>query len=183
MPITQPNSKRPTAKAEAMAFLSHALASGAVPATEVGRMAREHNLTAKPLRSARAALGVKIARNGFGPGSQSVWSLPGGHVDARPISSEKTNTKDGYEIVGVDPDSRCDYCDAHAGPPGPQSGEVYLVRNPFAADLVVPLHEDCAEYWFVWLSKIPKEICDRMLSAARARMRNRLKDEGGHKLP
>ena len=44
----------------------------------------------------------------------------------------------------------------------------------------MPLHEDCAGYWFDWLSDIPKEICDRMLNGARARMRNRVKGEGGH---
>ena len=42
-------------------------------------MAREHGLTDKAIRSAREALGVKINRNGFGPGSQSLWSLPGAH--------------------------------------------------------------------------------------------------------
>jgi hypothetical protein len=41
-------------------------------------MAREHGLTAKAIRSARETLGVKINRDGFGPGSQSLWSLPKG---------------------------------------------------------------------------------------------------------
>ena len=163
MPSTQSSSK---AQAEVMAFLAGVLAGGAVPATQVGRMALEHGLTPKAVRSAREALGIKIERHGFGPGSHSAWSLP-----------TPQSTKAGYEIIGL-AYGRCDYCDARAGPPGPQSGPVYLVRNPFAADLIEPLHEDCAEYWFEWLSKIPKEICDRMLSGVRARM---LKGAGGHR--
>jgi putative DNA primase/helicase len=65
-----------TAKAEAMEFLEGALAGGPTPAAQVYHMAREHGLTPKVLRSAREALGVKIERDGFGPGSKSLWSLP-----------------------------------------------------------------------------------------------------------
>ena len=72
-----------TAKAEAMAFLQAALAGGPMPAADVNRMAREHGLTTKAIRSAREALGVKIERDGFGPGSKSLWSLPGGLIDAQ----------------------------------------------------------------------------------------------------
>src|SRR5262249_14306600 len=57
-----------TAKAEATDFLRAALAGGSVPATEVNRMAREHGLTTKAIRSAREALKVTIDRDGFGPG-------------------------------------------------------------------------------------------------------------------
>jgi putative DNA primase/helicase len=67
-----------TAKAEAMEFLQAALGAEPMPAAEVNRMAREHGLTPKALRSAREALGVKIERDGFGPGSKSLWSLPKG---------------------------------------------------------------------------------------------------------
>src|SRR6185503_3634000 len=67
-------------KEDAMEFLQAALAGDPVPATEVNRMARERDLTIKAIRSAREALGVKIARNGFGPGSRSLWSLPGRHI-------------------------------------------------------------------------------------------------------
>ena len=49
---------------------SRALAGGPLPAAKVNRMAREHGLTAKAVRSAREALGVKIERDGFGHGSQ-----------------------------------------------------------------------------------------------------------------
>jgi putative DNA primase/helicase len=65
-----------TAKAEAIEFLKGALADGPVAATEISRMAREHGLTAKAVRSAREALHVEIDRDGFGPGSKSLWALP-----------------------------------------------------------------------------------------------------------
>jgi putative DNA primase/helicase len=67
-----------TAKAEAMALLREALAGGSMPAIDAKRIAREHGLTEKAIRSAREALGVKIERDGFGPGSKSLWSLPEG---------------------------------------------------------------------------------------------------------
>ena len=65
-----------TAKAEAVEFLQGALAGGPLPAVDAKRMAREHGLTEKALRSAREAIGVKVERDGFGPGSKSLWSLP-----------------------------------------------------------------------------------------------------------
>jgi hypothetical protein len=65
-----------TAKAEAIEFLQAALAAGPLPAAEVNRMARDHGLTGKAVRSARESLGVKIERDGFGPGSKSLWTLP-----------------------------------------------------------------------------------------------------------
>jgi hypothetical protein len=77
-----------TAKASAVAFLQAALAGDPVPATEVGRMAREHGLTPKAIRMGREALGVEIERNGFGPGSRSLWSLPGGHIEAASLQPE-----------------------------------------------------------------------------------------------
>jgi hypothetical protein len=151
-----------TAKADAMGFLQAALAGDPVPATEVSRMACEHGLTAKAIRAAREALDVKIARDGFGPGSKSLWSLPGGHIDAQPIPSEeegganwegpnlsenhRSKTKDGHEVIGLEPDAPCDYC-------GERDGTVYLVRNPFEGGRSEPLHEDCAAHWLEWLSK------------------------------
>jgi putative DNA primase/helicase len=71
------NAETRTAKAEAMEFLQSALADGPVPAIEINRMAREHGLAPKAVRSAREALGVKIERDGFGPGSKSLWSISG----------------------------------------------------------------------------------------------------------
>jgi putative DNA primase/helicase len=65
-----------TAKAEAIEFLQVALANGSLSAAEANRMARDHGLSAKALRSARETIGVRVERDGFGPGSQSCWSLP-----------------------------------------------------------------------------------------------------------
>lgn len=65
-----------TAKAEAMEFLRAAMAAEPVPAADINKMAREFGLTPKVIRSAREALGVTVSREGFGPGSKSLWSLP-----------------------------------------------------------------------------------------------------------
>ena len=152
-----------TAKADAMEFLRAALVGDPVPAAELSRVAHERGLTPKAIRSAREALGVAIARNGFGPGSMSLWSLAGSHIDAHPPSEEdRPKTKDGHEIIGL-ADNPCDYCGQPVGPPGPQSGAVYLVCNPFNGRSE-PLHEDCAGFWFEWLGKVAKDVRDRVLS-------------------
>jgi hypothetical protein len=65
-----------TAKAEAIELLKDIMTNGSMPAAEVHRIGREHGLTRKVIRSAREALGVIIQRDGFGPGSKSIWSLP-----------------------------------------------------------------------------------------------------------
>jgi putative DNA primase/helicase len=65
-----------TATAEAVEILKGVLAEGRMPATEATRIARDHGITPKVLRSAREALRVTIERDGFGPGSKSFWSLP-----------------------------------------------------------------------------------------------------------
>ena len=72
MSITEAAGGRRTAKADAMKFLQGALAGAPVPAAELSRVAHERGLTPKAIRSAREALGVEIARNGFGPGSKSL---------------------------------------------------------------------------------------------------------------
>jgi hypothetical protein len=78
-----------TAKESAVAFLQAALAGCPMPAVQVSRLAHEHGLTAKAILSAREVLGVEIEHNGFGPGSRSLWSLPGGHIDAHPTPPQK----------------------------------------------------------------------------------------------
>src|SRR6185369_829156 len=99
-----------TAKADAMEFLRAALVGDPVPAAELSRVAHERGLTAKAIRSAREALGVDIARNGFGRGSRSLWSLPRGHIEAHsPSQEDRPKTKDGHEIIGL-ADKPCDYC-------------------------------------------------------------------------
>jgi hypothetical protein len=67
-----------------MEFLKAVLAGGPVPAAEVNRMAREHGLTTKVIRSAREALGVKIERDDFGSG----W--PQGVGQTRPSRVTRT---------------------------------------------------------------------------------------------
>ena len=119
-----------------MEFLRAALAGDPVPAAELSRVAHERGLTPKAIRSAREALGVEIARNGFGPGSRSLWSLPGGHIEAPP-SDEKVGanregpnmsethrpkTIDGYEVIGVEPNAACEYCGQRGDDP------VYLMQ-------------------------------------------------------
>ena len=172
MPITEATGERRTAKAGAMEFLQAALAGGPAPAAELSRRACEHGLTAKAIRSAREALAVKIARDGFGPGSRSLWSLPGGHIREAPPSDEKVGaswersnvsenrqpTIDGYEVIGLS-DEPCTYCGERGGPVHPmqaQSGPVYLMQGLFKGVGREPLHEDCAGYWFEFYSRINK---------------------------
>ena len=84
-----------TAKADAMEFLRAALVGAPVPAAELSRVAHERGLTPKAIRSAREALGVEIERNGFGPGSRSLWSLPGGHIEAPSFRRESSREPGG----------------------------------------------------------------------------------------
>src|SRR6478736_5804856 len=146
MSSTEAAGERRTAKADAMEFLQGVLTGDPVPATEVSSMAHEHGLTAKVVRAAREALGVKIERNGFGPGSIVLWSLPREHTDAHPISSEEDHhpkTIDGHEVIGLEPDEPCTYCDK-------RDGTIYLIRNTYKG-LSEPMHESCAVAWFGWL--------------------------------
>ena len=164
MSITEAAGERRTAKADAMEFLQAALAGDSVPATEVNRMAHGRGLTPKAIRSAREALGVEIERNGFGPGSRSLWSLPGGHTEVppsdekvganreRPNMSEthRPKTIDGYEVIGAEPDAACEYC----GQRGDDA--VYLMQGLFKGVGREPLHEACAGYFFEFYSRINK---------------------------
>ena len=81
-----------TAKADAMEFLRAALVGATVPRPKLSRVAHERGLTPKAIRSAREALGVEIERNGFGPGSKSLRSLPREHTDAHPIPFPQKRT-------------------------------------------------------------------------------------------
>jgi hypothetical protein len=137
-----------TATSDAMEFLRAALVGAPVPAAELNRVAHERGLTPKAVRSAREALGVKIARIGFGPGSKSLWSLPREHTDAHTISisSEEDlhpKTIDGHEVIRLEPDDPCTYC-------GERDGAVYLIDNTYNG-LSEPMHESCAVAWFGWL--------------------------------
>ena len=162
-----------TAKADAMEFLRAVLIGAPVPAAELSRVAYERGLTPKAIRSAREALGVEIARNGFGPGSRSIWSLPAGHIEAHPtpsqegvgasreepdLSESRQPTVDGYEVIGLS-DEPCTYCGERGGPVNPmqaQSGPVYLMQALFEGVGREPLHETCAGYFFEFYSRINK---------------------------
>jgi hypothetical protein len=165
MSITEAAGERRTAKADAMEFLQAALAGAPVPATQVGRMAHEHGLTAKALRSAREALGIKLERHGFGPGSKSLWSLPGGYMETHPTPSQEEGggrqkgpitmsearqlTINGYEVIGLS-NEPCTYCGERGDDP------VYLMQGWFKGVGREPLHEVCAGYWLDWCSRINK---------------------------
>jgi hypothetical protein len=150
-----------TAKADAVAFLQAALAGDPVPASQVSRMAREHGLTPKAIRMGREALGVEIERNGFGPGGRSLWSLPGGHIDAQPTlpeegvsaSREESNVSEklqpnpeapawpaiaGYRVIEIEPDDPCDYCGERGDAP------VFWMTGTYRGGRHEPLHEVCA---------------------------------------
>jgi hypothetical protein len=145
-----------TAKAAAMQFLRAALAGGPAPAAELSRRARALGLTTKGIRTARAALNVRIARVGFGRGSQSIWALPGGHMDAHPTSSQDEvsasreedptmseahqPTVTGYAVLGVEPDAACEYCGQRG------ADQVFLMQGLYRGGRREPLHALCATY-------------------------------------
>jgi hypothetical protein len=147
-----------------MEFLQAALARGPVPAAEVGSMAREHGLSGKAVRMGREALGVEVGRNGFGPGGQSVWSLPGAPMDA-PLPEEKAGAGreepsmsepllpaiDGFEVLGLEQDEPCTYCGERGG------GPVYLMQGLFKGAGREALHQVCAGYWFEWYSAVKRD--------------------------
>lgn len=68
------NGQARTDKAEASDFLQDILANGPLPARQVKADAIEAGISAKSLRSAREALGIKPEKSGFEGGW--VWALP-----------------------------------------------------------------------------------------------------------
>jgi hypothetical protein len=67
------------ALAEAQDFLRDLLADGPVDAEEGSRQARKVGIAERTLKRARAALGVKARRQGFGRGGRFLWELPLAH--------------------------------------------------------------------------------------------------------
>ena len=66
-----------TAVEELREYLRGVLADGPRPAADLLRDAlRQFGVTERTVRRARAALGVVVDREGFGPGSRVLWSLP-----------------------------------------------------------------------------------------------------------
>jgi hypothetical protein len=66
-----------SALGEASEWLRELLTLGARPATEVLKAAKGADIAEKTLRRAKSAIGIKTHRDGFGSGSQVLWSLPG----------------------------------------------------------------------------------------------------------
>lgn len=119
-----------TTKDEAKEFLQGALAGGPVAAKDVERIARDHGISPKSLRTAREALKAKITRDGFGPGSKSLWSLapylPSTSIDARQNNRASMDIEGKYG--GPDP--------KRAAVPDPLTG---LTDGPAASDATSPL--------------------------------------------
>jgi hypothetical protein len=164
-----------TRTAKAVRFLQAALTDHPVPAAQVTRVAHEHGLTAKAIRSARESLAVQVQRSGFGRAGKWLWSLPPRrHIDA-PAQLQERDAPAGLTPdetrIPAEQGSRCDYCD--------RDGAVYVLHNPFDDDLIELLHEDCARHWHEWLGNIRKDARDRMLHHARDRMLNRARGKGG----
>lgn len=70
------NSENRSEKSEAIDFLADALKAGPVSAKDMKREAAEAGISAKSLRNAREALGVKPEKTGFGGEGGWVWNLP-----------------------------------------------------------------------------------------------------------
>jgi hypothetical protein len=73
-----------SALTEAAAWLRQELASGARAASEMERAARAARIADHTLRRARRSLGVRVRRQGFGPGGKWVWELPSDRIDGDP---------------------------------------------------------------------------------------------------
>lgn len=76
----------PNAIDAATEWLRESLAAGPMPADDVQAGAKAESFSRRTLTRAKAALGVKSTRQGFGNGSRWVWSLP------------KTATPDGESV-------------------------------------------------------------------------------------
>jgi len=64
------------ARAEAEDVLREILAEGPVPARKVKQLARDAGISERTLDRARLAVGATTKREGFGPGSRFLWTLP-----------------------------------------------------------------------------------------------------------
>ena len=67
----------PGERNEAAEWLRQALADGPLPAEDIWRQAKENRIAERTLKRAKKDLGVEAKREGFGPGGQWTWSLPG----------------------------------------------------------------------------------------------------------
>jgi putative DNA primase/helicase len=97
-----------SSKDDAVEFLAEILACGPMDVLEVERLARVATLLDndkrlrqnKAFRDARKDLGVLSTREGFGPGSRYVLSLPG--TPCAPKSSMRAHTPEGAHMGNPD---------------------------------------------------------------------------------
>jgi putative DNA primase/helicase len=72
-------------------FLQQVLRDGPIDQTEAVRLGAEAGFTQKSLRTARAKLGVKPTKEGFGADGKWVWELPGGAAGLKLIVDNDAN--------------------------------------------------------------------------------------------
>ena len=101
---------------EAKQFLTESLAAGPMAAKEVQQAATAQLISVATLRRAKSSLGVEVSREGFGPGSAVLWSLPRHrcstyHIDAQ---TKNVSTYDENERLcgGIAPQVEASKADA-----------------------------------------------------------------------
>jgi len=94
-----------TARESAADWLRDVLANGPMTANDVKAAAKESGLAWRTVRRAQAAAGVKVRRQGFGPGAVWYWCLPG-HTLA-PTAAEDQSTIDGQHTVLATYEGNC----------------------------------------------------------------------------
>jgi len=80
-----------SAATEAEDFLRSYLADGRKPAKEVQAAARDSMISIATLRRAKAAVGVEVSREGFGPGGTVMWALSAHRCSSPPIGAHPRN--------------------------------------------------------------------------------------------
>ncbi len=73
--LGEPDDDKGRAESDAETFLKALLADGPMAAKDVKEAAEANGLAWRTVRRAQKALGVKVARSGFGPEGQWTWSL------------------------------------------------------------------------------------------------------------
>lgn len=81
-------------RSEAAEWLRLALGEGPLPVNELFQLGRANGYTARMLRWAKPAAGVRVCREGFGPGASWKWSL------ASSRSSGATQTAATHAAIG-----------------------------------------------------------------------------------
>jgi hypothetical protein len=143
-------------------FLTEALAGGEETVVALQEKARAAGLLtegqsitdSKPFKSAKASLGIRSRRIGFGPGAVWFWILP-----APPALQVATTAKpsDGYDVEPLDRTPRTFPCHAESAGERPRSAPIEWIRGVNILQqrprpLGIPLHlwrlfvEDCRRF-------------------------------------